>query len=70
MEQRDLTFEKFEKAFKSITCNKAAGHDDTDVKVIIKVYNEGQPLSMILHSSFSEVHFSREAGSYESFLDF
>ena len=60
MEQRDLAFEKFEKAFKSITCNKAAGHDDTDVKVIIKVYNESQPLSMILHSSFSEGIFPEQ----------
>ena len=40
IEQKDLTFEQFEKAFKSVKDNKAAGHDDIDSNVIIKVYNE------------------------------
>ena len=30
MEYRDLTFEEFEKAFKSLKPNKVAGHDDID----------------------------------------
>ena len=40
IEQKDLTFEQFEKAFKSVKHNKAAGHDDIDSNVIIKVFNE------------------------------
>ena len=53
MEHKDLTFEEFEKAFKSVKHNKAAGHDDIDSNVIIKVYDEiSYPLFMIFHSSF------------------
>ena len=40
MEYRDLAFEKFEKAFKSVKRNKATGHDDIDSNVIIKVCDE------------------------------
>ena len=59
MEYRDLIFEKFEKAFKSVKCNKAAGHDDIDCYVTIKVYDEiSYPLLMIFHSSFNEGSFS------------
>ena len=48
MEHKDLTFEEFEKAFKSVKHNKAAGHDDIDSNVIIKVYDEiSYPLFMI-----------------------
>ena len=47
MEYRDLTFEKFGKAFKSLKRNKAAGHDDIDSNVMIKVYDEiSYPLFM------------------------
>ena len=55
MEYKDLTFEEFEKAFKSVKHNKAAGHDDIDSNVIIKVFDEfSDPLFMIFHSSFNE----------------
>ena len=55
MEHKDLTFEEFEKAFKSVKHNKAAGHDDIDSNVIIKVYDEiSYPLFMIFYSSFNE----------------
>ena len=40
MEYRDLIFEEFEKAFKSVKRNKAAEHHDIDSNVIIKVYDE------------------------------
>ena len=51
MEYKDLTFEVFEKAFKSVKHNKAAGHDVTDSNVIIKVYDElSYPLFMIFCS--------------------
>ena len=36
MEYRDLTFEKFEKAFKLVKRKKAAGHNNIDSNVIIK----------------------------------
>ena len=55
MKYRDLTFEEFEKNFKSVKYNKAAGHDDIDTNAIIKVYDEiSYPIFMIFHSSFSE----------------
>ena len=55
MEYKDLTFEGFEKAFKSVKQNKAAGHHDIDSNVIIKGYDEiSYPLFMICHSSFDE----------------
>ena len=58
MEHKDLTFEEFEKTFKSVKHNKAAGHDDIDSNVIIKVYDEiSYPLFMIFHSSFNESIF-------------
>ena len=51
MEHKDLTFEEFEKAFKSVKHNKAAAHDDIDSNVIIKVYDEfSYALFMIFHS--------------------
>ena len=61
MEHKDLTFEEFEKAFKSVKHNKAAGHDYIDNNVIIKVYDEiSYPLYMIFHSSFNESIFSEQ----------
>ena len=61
MEHKDLTFEEFEKAFKSVKHNKAAGHDDIDSNVIIKVYDEiSYPLFMIFHSSFNEGIFPEQ----------
>ena len=57
MEHKDLTFEEFEN-LKSVKHNKAAGHDDIDNNVIIKVYDEiSYPLFMIFHSSFNESIF-------------
>ena len=54
-EYRDLAFEEFEKAFKSVIRNKAAGHTANDGYVIIKGYDESSyPLFMIFHSSFDE----------------
>ena len=40
MEYRDLTFEEFEKAFKSVKRSEGAEHDDIDSNVMIKVYDE------------------------------
>ena len=61
MEYKELTFEEFEKAFKSVQHNKAAGHDDIDSNVIIKVYDEiSFPLFMIFHSSFNEDIFPEQ----------
>ena len=61
MEHEDLTFEEFEKTFKSVKHNKAAGHDDIDSNVIIKVYDEiSYPLFMIFHSSFNEGIFPEQ----------
>ena len=40
MEYRNLTFEEFEKAFKSVKHNKAAGHDDIRSNVTNKNYDE------------------------------
>ena len=61
IEHEDLTFEQFEKAFKSVKHNKAAGHDDIDSNVIIKVYNEiSYPLFMIFHSLFHEGIFPEQ----------
>ena len=37
MEHKNLTFEKFEKNFKSVKHNKATRHDDIDSNVIMKV---------------------------------
>ena len=55
MEHKDLTFEEFENAFKSVKHNKAAGHDDIDSNVIIKIYDEiNHRLFMIFVSSFNE----------------
>ena len=49
------TSEEFQKKFKSVKYNKAAGYDDIDSNVIIKVYDEiTYPILMIFHSSFSE----------------
>ena len=40
MENRNFTFEEFEKAFRSVKRNKAAVDDDIDSKVIINVSDE------------------------------
>ena len=53
MEYRELTFEKFEKALKSIKCNQAAGHDDIDSNVIIQLYDE-----MMILTLFEKVQFT------------
>ena len=54
MEYKYLTFKEFEKAFKSVKHNKAAGHDDIDINVIIIVYDEiSYPIFMVFHSSFN-----------------
>ena len=61
MEYKDLTFEGFEKAFKSVKQNKAAGHHDIDSNVIIKGYDEiSYPLFMIFHSSFNKGIFPEQ----------
>ena len=61
MEYRDLTFEEFEKAFKSVERHKAAVQDDIDSNVIIKFYDEiSYPLFMIFHSSFNEGIFPEQ----------
>ena len=61
MQYKDLTFEELEKAFMSVKNNKAAGHDDLDSNVTIKVYDEiCYPLFMIFHSSFIEGIFPEQ----------
>ena len=61
MEYRDLIFEKFGKAFKSVKFNKVAGYDDIDSNVIIKVYDEiSYSLFMIFRSSFNEGIFQEQ----------
>ena len=61
MDHKDLTFEEFEKAYKSVTHNNAAGHDKIDSNVIIKLYDEiSYPLFMIFHSSFKERIFPEQ----------
>ena len=61
MEYKDLTFEDFEKAFESVKHNKAAGHDDIDSSVIIKIYDEiSYLLFMIFHSLFNEGIFPEQ----------
>ena len=40
MKYSDLTFEEFEKAFKSIKRNKTARHDDIDRNIVSKAYDE------------------------------
>ena len=61
MEYKDLTFEGFEKAFKSVKQNKAAGHHDIDSNIIIKGYDEiSYPLFMIFHSSFNKGIFPEQ----------
>ena len=61
VEYRDLSFEEFQKAFKSVKHNKASGHDDIDSNVIIKVCDEiNYPLFMIFHSSFNEAIYPEQ----------
>ena len=61
MDHKDLTFEEFEKAYKSVTHNNAAGHDKINSNVIIKLYDEiSYPLFMIFHSSFKERIFPEQ----------
>ena len=56
-----LTFEEFEKAFKSVNHNKTTRHDDIDSNVITKVSNEiSYSLFMIFHSSFNEGIFAEQ----------
>ena len=51
MEYKDLASEEFEKVLKSVKHNRAAGYDDADSNVIIKVYDKIRyPLFMIFHS--------------------
>ena len=55
MDFRDLTFEEFEKASKSVKHSKAAGYENIDSNVMINVFDEiSYPLFMIFHSSFSK----------------
>ena len=61
MEYRDLTFEEYGKAIKSVNRNKTAGHDDIDSNVKNKVYGKiGCPLFTIFHSSFNEGIFREQ----------
>ena len=55
MKYTDLTFEHFEKAFKSVKYSKTTRHDDIDNNVLIEVYDEiNNPVIMIFLSSFSK----------------
>ena len=54
MEYRNLTFQIFEKAFKLVKHNKAAGHDDIVSNVIIKVYDEISYQSFMIFNTFNE----------------
>ena len=61
MECKGLTFEVFEKVFKSVKHNKTAGHDDIVSNIIIKVHDEiSYPSFMIFHSSFNENIFPEQ----------
>ena len=52
-EYRGLTFEGFQKAFKSVKRNKPAGQGDIDSNVIIKVYDEvSYPLVHLVKTVF------------------
>ena len=50
---RNLTFEESEKAFKSVKCKKAVGHNDIDSNVIIKVYDESSYRFTLLSEIFT-----------------
>ena len=61
MEYRCYIFEEFEKTFKSVKHNKAAGDDDFDSNVIIKVDGEiSYPLCMMFYSLFNEGIFPEQ----------
>ena len=61
MEQKEFNFEEFERAFKSVKHNKAAGHEDIDSNDIIKAYHEiCYPLFMTFHSSFNKDIFPEQ----------
>ena len=61
MEQKELNFEEFERAFKSVKHTKAAGHEDIDSNDIIKAYHEiCYPLFMTFHSSFNKDIFPEQ----------
>ena len=63
MEYSDLTFEDFKKTFKSVKRNKAAGHNDIDSNVTIKVYDEIRSFReryFTLHKSFSKGIFPEQ----------
>ena len=56
MVYKDLTFEEFEKNFKSVKHNKAVKHDDMDRNGIIKVYDEiSYPLEQLKVAKVSTV---------------
>ena len=61
MEQKEFNFEEFERAFKSVKHNKAAGHEDIDSNDTIKAYHEiCYPLFMTFHSSFNKDIFPEQ----------
>ena len=61
MEYKDLTFEEFEKALKSLKRNKAAVQQDINSNVKIKVYDEiSYLLLMIFDTSFNEDIFPEQ----------
>ena len=56
MVYKDLTFEEFEKNFKSVKHNKAVKHDDMDRNGIIKVYDEiSYPLEQLKVAKVSTI---------------
>ena len=53
---KDLTFEEFEKNFKSVKHNKAVKHDDMDRNGIVKVYDEiSYPLEQLKVAKVSTI---------------
>ena len=58
---RTLLLRTLQKAFNSVKHNKAAGHDDIDSNVKIKIYDEiSYPLFMIFHNSLNEGIFPEQ----------
>ena len=58
IEDNELSFDEFEKAFKSIQRNKAAGYDDITSNIIIDVYHEIKyPLYEVFKCSIQEGKF-------------
>ena len=55
MENNELTFDEFEKAFKSLKRNKSSGIDDINCNIILDTFQElGLPLFKIFQASISE----------------